>query len=874
MRSIRVARARLRALFRRNAVADEIRDEIAFHLQMRAEEYTRDGLDPDEARRVAQRRFGNPAVIHDRGYDVRGGGLLETVLQDVRYGVRQLRRQPSFSIIAVLTLALGIGVSTALFSVIDAALLRPLPYPHPERMVTLLVEEATEGGPSRFAPSPADIRAWRQAGGVIEHAGTGRTAGFVPLIVEANTPQRLVVGSASEDFLDTFGVSPILGRSIETGDTREAAPRVAVLGHAFWQRQFGGDPSAIGRTIRIQNEPVVVVGVLPRGFFPNTAVWQAEQFSARRIDSRGSGEDVIGRLRPGITIAQATAALDAVTPQTGRHPGEPVAPVRVVIASMYDEATGGYGTTMKTLAVSVGFILLIACVNVAGLTLARGATRDLELAIRASIGAARGRLIRQLLTESVLLACAGGALGVAVAYTTLDWLVALLPLSLPPNSPVAIDATVLGFALGLTVTTALLFGLVPALKLSGMSRHTSAMLASGERGRAPLSRRAGQWLIAIEVALALVLMAGSGLLLRSYARLLQVDVGFDPTRVMILDVEPVEQSAPVRRDYYAALAERLRRTPEVDVAGAIDQLSLGGGGAFGFANADSGVAVQGMQHTILPGFFEAMGVRPSSGRLFEPADVADGEALVVNAAASQQFFHGQAVGRTLREPKFAGRISRAWRVVGVVPNLLHGGPEWSARPEMYILPNPRPQLGELTRLAMVIRLRPGASLSRDRLTDIAASIGPRVLVGDASSATALIRTQVATPRHRMLLLTLLGAFGLLLTLVGIFSMTAYAVARRTREIGVRMALGARPAQVVRAVLGDAAWPVAIGLAAGLGGTWYTTRLIASFLFQTEPHDPATLAAVVAVAGSAALAAAWLPARRAARVDPLTALRSE
>ena len=871
MIAIRIAIARMRALFRRDAITDEIREELHFHVDMRADEYVRQGTEGRAAQHAARRRFGNFALILDRGYDVRGGGVMETMLHDVKYGLRQLGEHPSFSIVAALTLALGIGVSTALFSVIDAALVRPLPYPHPEELVTLDVEEANQSGnPSRYAPSMADIRTWRTLTTIVSHAGMGRVSGFVPLIVQTGTPQRLIVAEASEDFLETYGVTPILGRGIQLEDTREGARAVALLGHGYWQREFGGDAGVLGREIRIQNQPVTIVGVLPRGFYNETAVWQARQFSGVMFHRRGSGTPVIARLRPGITLAQAVAALNTVTPASTMSGPTPV-PVRVVIRSMYDDETNQSGATIRTLSLAVGLILIIACVNVAGLLLARGATRHVELAIRAAIGAGRGRLVRQLLTESLLLAVAGAFIGVLLAYASLDSLVALIPLSLPANSPVAINPTVLGFSLGLTVVTTLLFGLVPALKLSCAPNLLSTMLTVGGRNGAPLSKRAGQWLIFVEVALALVLMAASGLMLRSFAKLVTVDLGFDVANVLTLEVEPLDQTAVMRREYYASLADALRRLPEIVSAGAIDQLDLDGGGTYRYPMTDTGATIAGPQRTVLPGTLEAMRVRPLAGRLFDDADRMTGEAVIVNAAASQKYFGGKPLGQTLRT---GDKIPRQWRIVGVVPNIRHAGPEWRVGPEMYVLPDPNETAAMFNRLAMVMRLRDGASLSIQRLKQIAETVGPRVLVERARPAAAVLSQQVAKPRHRMLLLALLGVFGLLLTLVGIFSMTAYAVARRTHEIGVRVAFGARPAQVVGVMIRDAAWPVAFGLVAGLAGTYYATRVITSFLFRTTPHDPVTLAVVVALLGAAAYLAAWLPARRAASVDPVTALRAE
>jgi predicted permease len=796
---------------------------------------------------------------------------METILQDLKYTLRQVRQRPSFSIIAVLTLALGTGVSTALFSVIDAAFFRALPYPHPEELVSIEVEETNQGKPSRYDPSMADIRTWRTLTTIVSHAGMGRVSGFVPLIVDTGTPDRLTVAEASEDFLETYGITPILGRSISVDDTREGAPAVALLGHAYWQRAFSGDPNVVGRAVRIQDRPVTMIGVLPAGFYQDTSVWQAKQFSGVRLDRRGSGTPVIARLRPGVTLAQARMALDGVTAPTTINRPQPT-PARTVIKSMYDDETSQFGATISTLSMAVGLILIIACVNVAGLLLARGASRDVELAIRSAIGAGQGRLIRLLLTESLLLAAAGTVVGVMLAYLSLDSLIAIIPLSLPPNSPVRINTTVLAFALGLIVVTTLFFGLVPALKLSRAPRMISTMLAVGGRSGAPLSKRAGQWLIGIEIALALVLMTGAGLILRSFARLVSVDLGFDTANVLTLEVEPLDRAPAIRRQYYVSLTEALRRLPEVVAAGAIDQFALTGGGTYGFPKADTGVNVEGPQRMVLPGYHEAMSVRPLAGRLFEDGDRATGEAVLANATASQQYFGGNAVGHWLA--RMPNQYARQWRIVGVVPDIRHGGPEWRVQPELYVLPDPRDAQESSIRLAMVMRLREGASLSIDRLKQIAESVGPRVLVGRIRPAVAVVNQQVVRPKHRMLLLTMLGTFGLLLTLVGIFSMTAYAVARRTREIGVRVAFGARPRQVVGVMIRDVAWPVILGLLAGLAGTFCATRIIKSFLFQTTPHDPMTLVLVVMLLVTAAYLAAWLPARRAASIDPIAALRAE
>lgn len=871
MHLFRLLRDRLRALLGRDGVAEEIHEEIQFHLGERMREYEHRGLSPAAARLAALSRFGNPSVIQDRGYDVRGGGAMESVLQDARYALRLLRKQPGFSAVALLTLTLGIGATTVLFSVIEAALLRPLPYPHPEELVNVDVEVSGKPGETmRLAPSMADIRTWRDAKSVFSHLGTGRVSGFVPLIVDAGTPERLTVADISEDLLETYGIAPIVGRGIHLDDTREGAPPVALLGYSYWQSRFAGDSGVLGRIIRIGNVPITIVGVLPAGFYRETAVWQARRFAPAFLSMRGSGSPVVGRLRPGVSLEQAARELDRLTVDSTTLGPVPTR-AHVNLQSLYSRETSDYASTISILAYAVGLILIIACVNVAGLLLARGATRHVELAIRASIGAGRARLIRQLLTESLILALAGALFGSLFAWITLDPLVAIIPLSLPPNSPATMSLPVLTFTLALSVTTALVFGLIPALRLSRVGM--SGVLQPGAAGRSsvPLPRRLGQLLIGTEVALALVLLSGSGLLVRSFTRLIAVDIGFDPARLLTVEVEPLEPTAVVRNQYYPALTAALAAMPEVAAVGAMDHLSLTGGRSYWPTKTDSGATVEGPQRVVLPGYFEAIGVRPVAGRLFVESDGGSGEsAVVVNAMASAKYFSGAAVGHTL---VIEERKPRHLRIVGVVPNLRHRGPAAPTGPEMYRLPDPDPERRPGA-MAIVMRLRDGASLSHERLRAAAESIGPRVLVGRIRAGSDLVGQHVAKPRHRMILLSLLGGFGLVLTLVGIFSVTAYTVARRTREIGIRMAMGATPGDVVRNVVRDTVWPILTGLAVGVGGAFYATRVVASFLFETTPHDPGTFVGVLALVGVAGCLAAWIPARRAARVQPVSALRAE
>ena len=680
MRVLRHVLARLRALARRNVVADEIREEMLFHLQMRAEQYRRQGLGPDEARRSASRRFGSLALMQDRGYDVRGGGLLETVLLDVRYALRFLTRDRAFSVVAVLTLAVGIGVSTALFSLIDAALLRPLPYPQPERLVDVSdPRESERQVAAGSAPSLADIRAWRESGRVFAHVGAGRLTGFQPKVVDAGQAERLVVGETSEDFLEVFDVRPLLGRAIRIDDTREDSPGVALLGHGYWQSRFGGVPDVLGRVIRIEGAPATIVGVLPAGFYDETAVWEPTRRPASRVGKRGSGAAVCGRLRPGVTLAQAERALTKLTLENDTE-REGATVVRVELRSMYDSETRGLGTAITSLACAVGLILLIACVNVAGLLLARGAVRVPELAIRASIGAGPGRLVRQLLTESLVLALAAGALGVVLARISLDGLVAIIPMSLPANSPPTVNLPVLGSAALLSVACAVACGLVPALKLSRARAGAQLTVAGRLQGR-PLSRRPGQLLIAAQVALATVLLAGAGLMVRSLVRLAVVDVGFDPSAVLTMEVEPVDPAPGVRQQYYPALLDALRAMPEIATAGAVDHLPMRTD-AVSISFVSGAGSTNFMTTKVLPGYFEAMGLRLKRGRFPTESDRAGAEPIaLISEKTAQLLFPGESpVGQFLQLVRQQPR-----RIIGVVGDVRQGGPLWASWPELYPL---------------------------------------------------------------------------------------------------------------------------------------------------------------------------------------------
>ena len=529
---------------------------------------------------------------------------------------------------------------------------------------------------------------------------------------------------------------------------------------------------------------------------------------------------------------------------------------------------------MTIIAGAVGLILLLACVNVAGLLLARGAARESELALRASLGAGRPRLIRQLLTESLVLALAGGGAGVFLAWLSLDAIVANIPMSLPSNTSVTLNLRVLAATVALLVPTVLLFGLAPAMSLSRV-RIGPALARGGRQPGSSLTRRGGQLLVASEVALAVVLVAGAGLMLRSFARLSAVDLGFDPDGLITMEALPLDRDPAAHKAYYTALVQRVRTLPGVASVGLVDNFPLGDGTSFTTLRG-GGEPVPVSVFGTLPGYFETIGVTLRAGRLPTDADLAAGlRGAVINAAAANALFpDGPAVG--LEVSPAAGDDPESWTVLGVIGDLRHGGPlgRWSENYPQVFFPL-EPTEFDLNHAMMVVLRRSGRAPDLgNRLREAARAIGPRVLIERVRTGNDWFGDRVVTPRRRTVLLSLLGGLGLVLALVGVFGMTAYAVARRTSEIGVRMALGARPGRVVAAMVRDSAVPIAVGTLLGLGGAALATRVIESFLFETAPTDAATFAAVALASVAVGCLAALVPALRAARVDPVATLRAE
>jgi len=784
---------------------------------------------------------------------------------DLRHGIRQLRSQWSVSVTAIATLATGIGLSTSLFTVVDAAWLRPLPFPNPEQLVSVKISVDTPGGEATMSPSLNDVRAWRAGGRAITHGAID--GGARPVIVDAGGPERVSVSVVSDNYFEMLSVAPMLGRTFVADDMSRSRPLVVMLGHAYWMTRFDGDTAVVGRTLRLNNQVAEIIGVVPAGFYTSVAVWRP--FQDVPESRRGHGAPIVLRLREGLSHDAASTILAEETRASGAG-----RVLGVRLTSLHEETARGGRVTLQILAAAVAAVLLLACVNVAGLLLARGTTRRREIAVRASLGGSRHQLIRMLLAESLVLAVAGGAAGVLLAWVSLDGLVALLPLSIPDTTTVTLNTAALAFAVSVSLTTTVIFGTVPAIRLSRV-RLIDALSVSDRRTVGSLSRRSGQTLIAAEVALAVMLVAGAGLMVRSFVRLAGVDLGFDANTFLALQVAPVDPSPTVSAAYYPALLDAVRALPGVVSAGAATQLPLGGRQRAGVVALPGRDFLRIDVRLMTPGFFETLGIPVRNGRMPTDADRVSGRrVVVVNETTARQLFGDYpALGRIISFKSYDADDVRPFEIVAVVADTLPNGARSPRRANVYTLFEGTEEVATAP-FVVYVRPRGNAAGLGDRLRATAVSLGMPVVVDSIRPGNAFVADNIAVPRRRMQLLGLLGVVGLVLAMVGIFSVTAFTVSRRTTEIGVRMALGARPAVVVRTIIGDAAFPIAAGLLTGLVGSYLASRLVASFLFETSPHDVVTFVGVTAVLAVASLGAAWLPARKAAFIDPVSAMRAD
>jgi putative ABC transport system permease protein len=879
MTTMNRVRRRLDALLRRDRFEREMDDEMRFHLEMEVEDRVRGGMSREEAERTAMRDFGAVDRFKDEVRDASGVGWLEEFRQDVRFSLRTLRKNPAFAALAVLTLALGIGANTAVFSVVNSTLLQPLPYPEPDRLVT--VWELNERGQEISVAGP-NFQDWRDLSGSFEAIAAYVNPEFSGLstVLGADGAVRTRAHGVTREFFAVLRVQPSLGRAFTAEETRPGGPAAALVSHSFWQSHLSADPGVLGRGLDVMGETHEIVGVMPPGFhYPGgTEIWTS-------LDRGGLGGSrtshnwlAIGRLRDGVTLDAARREMDRLMDALRAQHGTEMSAVGTRLTRLQDELVGELRRPLLLLLGAAALVLLIACTNLASALLARGAAREREVAVRASLGAGRLRLVRQLLTESMVLAGLGALAGLAVAALALRALLSLAPAGLAPLAQAQLDGWALAFALVVAVITALLFGLLPALRLS--EAELAGTLRAGTRGSTGGSRRAWGVLVGSQVALAFLLLIGSGLLIRSFREVLAVDTGFDAARVLTVEISlPGSRYAsdPAIAAVHQRVLTELGRLPGVEAAGIIQHLPFGGqsySGGFEIEGRGPGEAYA--SYRVAGGdYFPAMGIPLVRGRLFEPGDDAGaGDVAVINQALAERVWPGEdPVGRRIRNLANDSWIypDRWITIVGVVGNVRHGGllAGWPGEVYVHYLQRPaRIQEAVVTLRASV----PPATLigpARERIR----AVDPDV-PAEFATMGARVSGTVADRRFTMLTLGAFALVALLLSAVGIYGVVSHAVARRTREIGIRLALGAEPRAVRALVQRNAMRTAAAGAVLGVLGALLLTRMLRGLLYGVSPTDPLTFGAVVLVLGAVAWLASYLPARRTTRIDPMITMRAE
>jgi putative ABC transport system permease protein len=880
-------RARLAALSRTlfgGRRADRHLDaDLNTYVEHLTDEKVRAGMSREEARRGALLEIGGVEQVKERVRDVRTGAGLELALRDVRYALRTLARTPALTGAMIVVLALGIAATTAVFSVVNAVLLRPLPYAGPDRLVVLLHGD-------RNPVSPANYLDWRRAAVSFERMGAAEV--WSPNLTGDDHPERVNAVRVTSDIPPMLGVAPALGRPILPGEDHPGADHVVVLGHDLWESRYAGDPAIVGREITLDGEGYTVVGVMPADFaFPpfwatNAQLWAPLSLQERATNRGGSSLRVFARLREDKTLDQARAEMAAITarletefPGTNRD---------LSVRPLLDVVVGDVRPALLVLLGAVGFVLLVTCANVAHMLLARAAARRKEIALRAALGASRTRILRQLLTESLVLAAAGGGAGLLLARAGVKALIALGPPGLPRLQSVALDAPVLTFALLVSLATGFAFGLAPALQAT--RRDLGDALREGERGSTEGGGRGGlrSALVASELALALVLLVGAGLMIRSFAALQAVDPGFDRRNVlsMIVSVAGTASAEPTRRvAFFQDIVRDAAALPGVVSASAINHLPLAGdiwGWPFrveGRPEPKPGEEPTATYRVVLPGYFRTMGIPVRRGRDVSDADRTDAPGVVVvNESLARRHWPGEdAIGKHLA---LADREGPTWlTVVGIVKDTVRG--RWGAPPEDELfLPyaqvrryveNPSSHFAYLT---LVVRTSGDPASLAPALRSAVWTRERNAPISEVRVLEEVVEGATAREHFYVLLLGAFAAVALTLAAVGVYAVISFSVARRTNEIGIRMALGAEPADVLRLVVGQGLRVGVAGALVGIAGALALSRLMSSMLYGVGSHDPATFVGVVVLLAAVAVLASWLPARRATRIDPLRALRYE
>ena len=875
--------ARLAALLRRDRHERELDDEIAAHLELAEREARARGLSAEAARREARLAFGGIEQIKETHREDRSTLWLENFVKDCRYGIASLRRDPLFSGIAVAVLAIGIGANTAMFSVVDAVLLKPLPFPDPERIVRLW--EAPTATTSNATTTRNFIEFKRRNRTFAALSAESLSTATVSI---AGVPTRLNGRYVSADHFEVFGVQPILGRAFRDEEDVPGADRVIIISHAAWQQSFGGDPSVLGREILLDDDPHRIIGVLPPGAFDRdrarpqddvASFWRLNAFTPEEIAASHHWLNPVGRLKPGITMEQAVedmravrASINDLVPEWKRDWGITLEP--------YDARLVGdqLRQSMYLALGAVLMVLLIACANITNLLLARGAARQKEIAVRAALGASRGRIATQLLTETLVLAGAGGAAGIALAALLLQAALPLLPIAVPYTADIALNTRVLAFAVIASVLVSAIVGLLPAVRLSNTSAAAGLSIGRGHSASHDAMRRA---IVAAEVAVSLVLICGSVLLVKSLARLQQVDIGVQTSNVITMSIDLSRERYPTRAHltaFYGELISRLESTAGIESASVSGDIPLEGtGGEF--------LMMPGGDERLLVkfkradgGYFKTMGIPVVAGRTFTAGDHAGAPLVtVINDVLARRIeaFFGVTVspgsivdlpllgqGEARRKPMTIAGIVRSERI--------HEDLRREPDPVAYVPIAQAPRLQ--VKLSARTLAEPAAAVPLIR--DVVRDLDAMLAIADVRTLAEVHQRSLSGLKEPAWLIAIFAALSAILAALGLYGVVAHAVTQRRREIGIRMALGARANDVVSLVVHNILAMVAAGLAAGIAAAAALTRVTSSLLFETSALDPAAFTTAAVVMMAVGLIAALIPAARATRVDPTTALRSE
>jgi putative ABC transport system permease protein len=809
------------------------------------------------------------------------GGMMDTLLQDIRYSIRRLFKNMGFTVVAVLALALGIGANTAIFSVVNSILLQPLAYKDPQQLVTITHSYANLSGASVSPPGFADYRDQSQS-----FESVAALLDFDYNLTEQGEPEQLRGHRVSSSFFTALGIDPMLGHTFVAEQDQPGHNRVVALSHKLWQRRFNSDPDILGKPIKLNGQSYEVVAVMSASFeWGKDELWSPLALSPANFTANNRGNeflDVIARLKPGVTREQAQAEMDTIAnsirlANSGTYPEE--ANWRVRVKSLTDEVVGDIRPVLIVLLIAVGFVLLIACANVANLLLARATARQKEIAIRQALGANRARLIRQLLTESLLLALMSGAAGLLLALWSVDLIVRLNESNIPRAAEVGIDGRVLVFTLLVSLVTAILFGLIPALQTSKIDLQGA--LKEGGRGSTAGNPHVRRALVVVEIALALVLLIGAGLMIKSFIRLQNVNPGFDPENVLTAEISlpafKYRERAQIS-SFFQQVIEQIKNSPGVESAGGISSLPLTGSGWSGSFNIEGRPVAPGQAepHTALraitPDYFKAMKIPLIDGRYFDERDRADsGRVVIIDQTLAEHYFPDEnPLGKRV-EFGMAGPNGPTWReVVGVVGRVRHKSLDAELKDHLYFPHTQSPESG----MVLVVRTSIDPVSVTSAVRGAVASVDKDQPVYRVTTMEQVRSDSVSRKRLSMLLLAIFAAVALILAAVGIYGVMSYTVTERTHEIGIRMALGAKAGDVLKLVVGQGMALALAGVVIGVIAALVLTRFMESLLFGVAATDSTTFMLISVLLAGVALLACYIPARRATRVDPMIALRYE